>query len=84
MLNKVHVMKIKYVSPTDYKGSKVKITSEAYKESISLAYNYTFNSALDIAINYLQNMVFEIIGVAEDYVISTTFKKLKGEKQWKQ
>ena len=83
-MEKMHVMKIKYVGPTDYKGSKVKITSEAYKESISIAYNYSFNSDLDIAINYLQNKGFEIIGTGngknEQYVISSTFKQLKGEK----
>ena len=83
-MEKMHVMKIKYVGPTDYKGSKVKITSEAYKESISIAYNYSFNSDLDIAINYLQNKGFEIIGTGngknEQYVISSIFKQLKGEK----
>lgn len=87
-MKKMHIIKIKYVSPTNSAGSKVKIISEDYKESISIAYNYSFNSALDIAIDYLQNKGFEIIGTGngrdEQYVISSTFKQLKGEKQWKQ
>ena len=76
-----HILKVKYLSPTNYKGARVKITSERFEQSKIISYDYSKNSIKDMAIDWLEKEGFEIIGHGEgknhDYIVSSTFKPLK-------
>lgn len=78
-----HLLKVTYIGPTNYLGSRVKITSERFKQSKTISYDYAFNNALDIAEDWLTKNGFEIVGHGEGkdcyYVISNTFEPLRGE-----
>lgn len=76
-MKNVHLLKVKYLGPTTFKGSRVKIISERFKQSIILNYDYRFNSEIEIAINYLELNGFEVIGKNDKYIVSSTFKGLK-------
>lgn len=80
-MKNLHLFKIKYLGPTNFRGSRVRITSERFKESVTIPYDHSANDSVEIAANYLKTAGFEIIGRAEggitDYLISTTFHKLK-------
>jgi len=76
-----HVIKVKYMGPTNYSGSRVKLISERFEDSKTLQYDHSFNSALDIADDWLSKNGYDIIGHGEGkdcyYVITDTFKGLK-------
>ena len=50
------VYKAKYLSPTDYKGARIKITNLDNLESKIIPYDYRFNNAKEIAIHYINSM----------------------------
>lgn len=76
-----HVLQIKYLSPTNNKGSRVSINSERFEQRVTIDYNHEFNSIAEIANEYLSAKGFNIIGKAESkegyYLITDTFKPLK-------
>lgn len=80
-LQNFHVLKIYYIGPTDYLGSRVKIKSERFKCSVTIDYDHRYNGICDIAQNWLQGKGFDLIGKAEGkdcyYIISNTFQPLK-------
>ena len=84
-LKNYHIFTIKYLGATNTKGSRVKITSERFKQSVIISYNYTFNSTTDMAQDYLKAKGHAIIGQGEgpkcDYLIAkainNSFKELK-------
>jgi hypothetical protein len=79
-MENLHIIKTSYLGATNTRGARVKIYSERFRQSVVIPYNYRFNSALDIVINWLQSKGFEIIGKGEGvnnmYVISTTFEQI--------
>ena len=48
-----HIIKVSFVSWTDTKGSRVKLSSERFKTSKIINYNHDFNSAYEVAIDWL-------------------------------
>ena len=80
-MQNLHIIKTSYLGATNTQGARIKIYSERFRESVIIPYNYHFNSALDIAIHWLQEKGFEIIGKGEGkenmYIISNTFEPLK-------
>ena len=80
-MKNVNVIKVKYLGATNTKGSRVKIISERFKSSVTLGYNYEFNSALDIALDYITKLGFDVIGCNNDgdagYIITSTFEDIK-------
>lgn len=84
MTTVLHAIRVKYLGPTNSKGSRVKLISDRFGDSKTLEYNYAYNNALDQAVDYLYyEMGYEIVGVAEldkEYLVLTnTFKRLKGD-----
>jgi hypothetical protein len=75
-----HIIKIKYLGFTNTKNSRIKLTSELFKQSLTLP-NDSNDIILNIAINYLTKNNFDIIGQGESkegfYIISNTFEPLK-------
>lgn len=81
-INNLHAFTIKYLGATNTKGSRIKITSERFEQSITISYNHEFNSAIDCALAYLLNKGFNIVGQAEiksiaGLLLSDTFEPLK-------
>ena len=61
-----HGIIVKYLPPTNYKGSRVKLTSLRFNDSVTLSYDYAFNVARDQAVSYLQKYA-PVIGVTESW-----------------
>lgn len=64
MIN-LHGIKVKYLPCTHFRGSRVKLTSLRFGDSITLPYDYVYNSAQDIADKWLQDRHQKMIGVIE-------------------
>lgn len=83
MYTNYHILTIKYIGPSNYNGSRIKIISERFKESRTIGYDHEFNNALEGAENWLENHGFNIIGHGEGrdhmYVITDTFISPKSQ-----
>lgn len=80
-LTNFHALTIKHLGPTDFKGSRIKITSDRFEQSITLNRDYSKSSWLDQAIEFLTQNWFTLIWMAEmnnqNILLSDTFKPLK-------
>ena len=80
-----HLIQAKYFGPTNTRGSRIKLTSGRFEQSVTIPYNYEFNTARDIAIDYLEKNGHNVVGSGEidgHYVIVVdatdhVFKPLK-------
>ncbi len=80
-----HLIEAKYFGPTNSRSSRVKLTSGRFEQSVTIPYNYKFNNARDIAIDYLEKQGHNVTGSGEvngHYVIvvaasDNQFKPLK-------
>lgn len=76
-----HVIKVKYLGPTNTLGSRVRITSERFEQSITIDYDHAVDGIYTMAANHLSDKGFNIIGKAEGsnhyYLISNTFEPFK-------
>jgi len=54
-MNHLHLIKVKFLGATNTKGERVKITSTRHNKSKIISYDYTFNNALEVAKDYLEN-----------------------------
>lgn len=72
-----HILRVKYLGATNTRGSRVKITSDRFKNSTTISYDHALNNIEDMAVSYLQKRGYHIVGIAEGYVITDTFKSLK-------
>lgn len=84
----LHVLRVKYLGPTNYQGSRVKIISDRFKQSVTIPFDYAPNNVEDMAAAFLSKPVanadkthamapFNIIGLSDGYVITDTFQPLK-------
>jgi len=75
-----HIITVKRLSATNVKGTRVKITSERFNNTIIIPYNCEFDTIKDIAINHVKE-THDIVGSGEtkdSYVlISDTFEPLR-------
>jgi hypothetical protein len=76
-----HIIRVKYYGATNTNGSRVGIISDRFRERVTIPYDYSFNTSYEIAVNWLKNNGFNVIGIGEgldcSYVITDTFKPLK-------
>lgn len=77
-----HTLEVRYICPTNFRGSRVKITSYRFKESLTIPFNYELNDIADMAIKHLEGLGFHFVGVGESMngraiLISDTFEPLK-------
>lgn len=82
-MNNFHAFTVTYIGATNTRGSRVKIKSERFEQSVTIPYDYHFANTLQIAVAYLNANGYEVVGQEEtknSYIIlSTTFKPLKDE-----
>ena len=80
-LTNFHTLTIKHLGPTDFKGSRIKITSDRFEQSIILNRDYSKSSWLDQAVTFLTQNWFNLVGSTEyknqTILLSDTFKPLK-------
>jgi hypothetical protein len=76
-----HAVMVKYLGATNTKGSRVKLTSDRFGQSVVINYDYNMSDIADMAVVWLADHGFDVIGHAETkngYVIfSGTFKPLR-------
>lgn len=58
------VIEIKFVSPTNTHGDQVSLKDTHFNESKRINWDYRFNSALEVAVNYLVSLGIEIQSIA--------------------
>ena len=51
----LHLIKVKYISATDFKGARVKLTSTRHNKSKIIPFDYKFNNAMEVAKDYIKN-----------------------------
>ena len=80
MLN-LHTIEVKYLGATNSRGSRVKMTSLRFGDSVTIGYNHEFNSSVDNAENWLNKNGFEPIFKSEGknvmYLHCFVFEPLK-------
>ena len=78
-----HLLTVKYIGPTNTRGSRIKISSDRFDDARSFPYEHVYNGALAQALIWVQSPSggFNVIGTAEgkgvDYIITDTFKGVK-------
>lgn len=71
-----HVFNVKYLGPTNYKGSRVKITTKRFNKSKTISFDHALNNIEDMAAAYLEAHGYKVEGTAEGLVITSTFDSL--------
>lgn len=66
-VNNMRAIKVKYLPPTNYKGSRIKITEERFErvDTFTMPFDYAIGHGTEQAIKYLQNKGINLIGKAE-------------------
>jgi hypothetical protein len=76
-----HLIEVKYLGTTNSRGSRVKMTSNRFNESVTIPYDYKLNKVTEMAEEYLKEKGFTIVGQGEgknvDFVITSDFKSIK-------
>lgn len=77
-MQNLHAIHIRYLGPTDTKGSRIKLTSKRFEQSVTLNRDYATNP-LDQATEYLTAHGFSLVGTTDDgaIILTTTFEPLK-------
>ena len=70
MINEVKNMRairVKYLPPTNNKGSRIKLTEQLYQttDTVTLSYDYSIGNGTEQAIEYLQNKNIWILGKSD-------------------
>ena len=77
----LHLLSVKYIGPSNARGTRLKIESKRFNQSITLSYDYKIGNIRDQAIQFLQLRGFNILGSGEfgnlDIIVSNTFSPLK-------
>ena len=60
------VLTCKYLGPTDFKGSRVKITDKRFKKSVTIPFDHLYNSTCEVAVAYLLERGWKVSGTNED------------------
>lgn len=56
---------VKYLSPTNLKGGRIKITDKRAGESKTISYSYRHNNSLDEACEYLASIGINVVSHAD-------------------
>jgi len=82
-MTNLHLIQAKYMGATNYTGSRLKLTSLRFGDSLTVSKDYNFGGMADQAEALLKGLGFKLVGVGYDeskgvYIFaSTTFESLK-------
>jgi hypothetical protein len=52
----LHLVEVRCLAPTNTKGARVRLKSLRFREGITIPYDYSKNSILDIGVEFLENL----------------------------
>ena len=84
-----HIIVVSYLGVTNSRGARMKLTSLRFGDSVTLNYDYSFDSGKEQAIRYLNETGFDPIGAGYDekkqdsLIICKTFNSLRETKKIK-
>jgi len=63
----MRAIRVKYLPPTNNKGSRIKLTEQMYQtaDTVTLSYDYAIGNGTEQAIKYLQNKGINILGKSD-------------------
>ena len=77
-----HIIEASFIGATDTKGSRCKLRSHRFEQTLIIPWDYKFTSCNKQAESYLKDNGYNIIGQAEGknsyLIITDTFRPLKG------
>lgn len=77
----LHLIEVRFMGPTNHRGSRVRLTSPRFEQSVTISYDYSKREAAEMAYDWLIEHGHIVVGLAETkagYAILTeTFKGLK-------
>jgi len=80
-MTNLHLFLIKYMPATNSLPSRIKITSERFRQSVTISYDYSDRCIEDTATKYLETLGYNITNMAEmsqfTAILSDTFMPLK-------
>lgn len=81
-----HLIEVRYLGATNTKGSRIKMISSRFEQSVTIPYNYEFNSGRDIALDWLSKQGHNVIGSGDVngrdvIVVASTDKQFKPLKE---
>lgn len=80
-MQNLHLIAVKYLGPTNTRGSRVKLTSELFSQSVIIPYDHAVTGIYKMAEAWLIEHGFSVVGQAEmrggHALLSDTFKPLK-------
>ena len=60
------ILNFKYLGPTNFKGSRVKITDKRFQRSKTVSYDHRFSNAVEVAVDYLLSQGWDVVGTNSD------------------
>ena len=60
------ILNFKYLGPTNFKGSRVKITDKRFQRSKTVTFDYRFTNAVEVAVDYLLSRGWDVVGTNSD------------------
>jgi hypothetical protein len=81
-MNNYHILRIQYHGPTNHRGSRVTITSDRFKQRVTIDYDHRYSNSVDNAAAWLTERGYNLIAQGEgprfeNYLITDTFQPLK-------
>lgn len=80
-MQNLNTIEVKFMSPTNYRGARVKMTSYRFKTSVTIDYDYSMSNTYDMAQKWLESKGFVCDYMSEGkgcYLIhSSTFADIK-------
>ena len=84
MKNFLRAFEVKYLGPTNNRGSRVKITDLHNNKSVTISFDYSYNNAYEVAENYLEQQGIKILcragSTKVDWLLSENFETDLGVK----
>ena len=85
-MQNLRMFEVKYLGPTNHRGSRVKITDTRFKKSVILSKSYNYDDILDQAKDFLKSKGIELVSrswnesTGTDYLLTNDFQtQIKGE-----
>ena len=78
-IENLHGIRVRYLPATNFRGSRFKMISLRFGDSITMSYDYSRNSVMDMATDWLQLHNQDILGQCEDSLGGAGYIMLKAQ-----